>query len=149
MATVNQYRNLTAEGSSNPDIERIYFQWNEALSSNNADALLSLYAPDAELESPLIPHLLGKEEGICRGRAELKNLFDVLSTRKPKVRQFYRTGYFTDGRKLMFEYPHSTPDGEQMDFVEVMEIEKGLIQKHRVYWGWYGLNVLKKDEYRR
>ena len=49
----------------------------------------------------------------------------------------------------MWEYPHDTPNGEQMDFIEVMEIQNGLIQKHRVYWGWYGFNVLKRDEYRR
>jgi hypothetical protein len=24
-----------------------------------------------------------------------------------------------------------------------MEIENGLIQRHRVYWGWYALNVLR------
>jgi hypothetical protein len=49
----------------------------------------------------------------------------------------------------MWEYPRATPQGEQMDFVEVMEIENGLIQKHRVYWGWYGFNVMKKDQYRK
>ena len=31
-----------------------------------------------------------------------------------------------------------------MDLVEVMEIEDGLIRRHRVYWGWYALNVLKE-----
>ena len=49
----------------------------------------------------------------------------------------------------MWEYPRETPDGEQMDFTEVMEIENGLIQKHRVYWGWFGFNVLKNDRYHR
>lgn len=130
-----------------PDIERIYREWDEALSKNNVAALLALYAPDAMLESPLVPHLMGTETGTCSGREELKKLFDILATRKPKVRQFHRTGYFTDGRKVMWEYPHATPNGEQMDFVEVMEIENGLIQKHRVYWGWFGVNVLRKDEY--
>jgi hypothetical protein len=28
-----------------------------------------------------------------------------------------------------------------------MEIENGLIRKHRVYWGWFGVNVLKQDQY--
>lgn len=134
--------------ASNADIDRIYHDWDEALSKNDAAALLKLYAPDATLDSPLVPHLLGTKEGVCRGHEELKRLFDILATRKPKVRQFHRTGYFTDGRKVMWEYPHETPDGEQMDFVEVMEIENGLIQKHRVYWGWFGFNVLKNDQYR-
>ncbi len=135
--------------TSNPDIERIYREWDSALSKNDTAAILKLYAPDAVLESPLVPHLLGTEKGVCRGRDELKNFFEILATRKPAIRRFYRTGYFTDGRKIMWEYPHDTPQGEQMDFVEVMEIENGLIQKHRVYWGWFGVNVLKGDQYHR
>jgi ketosteroid isomerase-like protein len=132
---------------SNPDIERIYHAWDEALSKNDAAALTKLYAQNAELESPLIPHIMGGEKGIIRGQEELRKFFDILATRKPKVRQFYRDGYFTDGRKVMWEYPEQTPNGQQMDFVEVMEIENGLIQKHRVYWGWVGFNVLKNDQY--
>jgi hypothetical protein len=34
-----------------------------------------------------------------------------------------------------------------MDFVEVMEIEDGLIHAHRVYWGWRGVDVLINDQY--
>jgi hypothetical protein len=71
-----------------------------------------------------------------------------VAERKPPLRQRYRTGYFTDGRKLMWEYPRETPEGDQMDFVEVMELnDEGLIQHHRVYWGWRGFDVLERDEY--
>jgi len=43
----------------------------------------------------------------------------------------------SDGtRKMMFEYPRATPEGEQMGFVEVIELnDDGLIQYHKVYWG--------------
>lgn len=139
----------TSMKASNPDIERIYHELDEALSNNDAEALAKLYAPDVEFESPLVPHLMGGETGIIRGRSNLKKLFDILATRKPKLRQFHREGYLTDGRKVMWEYPQQTPKGQQMDFVEVMEIENGLIQKHRVYWGWVGFNVLKNDQYRQ
>ena len=105
--------------------------------------------PNAELEGPLVSHLFGRGDGVCRGSEELRRFFEILATRKPKIRQFYRTGHFTDGRKVMWEYPRAASQGEQMDFVEVMEIENGLIQKHRVYWGWFGFNVLKRDEYHR
>jgi hypothetical protein len=47
----------------------------------------------------------------------------------------------------MWEYPRDTPDAEQMDFVEVMELKGGLIQHHRVYWGWFGLSILKKGQH--
>ena len=37
-----------------------------------------------------------------------------------------------------------------MDFVEVMELnDDGLIQYHKVNWGWRGVIVLQKNEYRR
>ena len=148
-----QQSKLNKESNGNqglyPDIERIYNEWDVALSKNDVAALLNLYAEDAELESPLVPHLMDGKNGVVRGRAELKKLFDILAGRKPQIRQFYRTGYFTDGRKVIWEYPHTTPEGEQMDFVEVMEIENGLIRKHRVYWGWFGFNVLKNNQYHR
>jgi hypothetical protein len=50
---------------------------------------------------------------------------------------------------LIWEYPRAAPDGEQMDFVEVMEISGRLIRAHRVSWGWRGLKVLEEDRYRR
>ncbi len=87
------------------------------------------------------------ERGICEGREELRELFEVFAKRKPKLRQYYRPGYFTDGHTLVFEYPRNAPTGEQMDFVEVMHIEDGLIQNHKVYWGWRGVQVLQRDEY--
>jgi hypothetical protein len=119
------------------------------LSNNDIESLLALYAPDATIESPLIPHLLNCEEGICRGRDELRQFLEMVVARKPEKRKYFRKNYFTDGKTLMWEYPRATPEGEQMDFAEIMELENGLIQHHRVYWGWKGVSVLKKDEYHR
>jgi ketosteroid isomerase-like protein len=129
--------------------ERIYREWDEALSSNDVERLTALYAPDAVLESPLIPHLLGTPTGICRGRAEIRALLETVAARKPEARKYYRRGYFTDGATLMWEYPRAAPEGEQMDFVEVMLLRDGLIQEHRVYWGWHGFEVIKADAYHR
>ncbi len=38
-------------------------------------------------------------------------------------------------------------DEPQMDIVEVMEIRDGLIQHHRVYWGWFSVNMLKGGQH--
>jgi len=131
-------------------VERIYFEWEKALAANDPEALLALYAPDAVLESPLIPHLLDKQQGICRGHGEIRPLFEVVAKRKPRVRQYFRTGYLTDGKRLIWEYPCAGPDGEQMDFVEAMELnEEGLIQRHCVHCGWFGFGVLQRNEYHR
>jgi hypothetical protein len=128
----------------------MYFAWDDALSRNDAQALLALYARDAHFESPLVPHLLGVETGVLRGHEQLRRLFDKLAERKPPVRQYYRTGYLTDGKRLIWEYPRQASNGEQMDFVEAMELnDEGLIQRHCVYWGWLGVRVLQRDEYHR
>lgn len=127
--------------------ERVYRAWDQAWSNDDLEAMVALYATDAVLESPLVPHLLGTKEGICRGREAIRKLLEIAAARKPRKRTFHRVGYFTDGRLLMWEYPRATPDGEQMDFVEIMEITDGLIQKHRVYWGWAGVEVIKADAY--
>lgn len=127
----------------------IYQAWNKALANNDVDGLLSLYAPDAIIESPLIPYLLKIDSGICKGREELRLLLEKVAERKPLIRKYFKQNFFTDGKTLIFEYPRQTPDGEQMDFVEVMEIKHGLIQYHRVYWGWRGFKVIHEDLYHR
>ena len=131
-------------------VEHMYFAWNDALSRNDAEALLALYARDAVLESPLIPHLLGVEAGVLHGHDELRPLFAMLAERKPPVRQYYRTPYLTDGKRLIWEYQRDAGKGEQMDFAEVMELnDEGLIQWHHVYWGWFGFRVLQRNAYHR
>lgn len=87
------------------------------------------------LESPLVRHLLKSGAGIVEGREKLGDFLRVVFERTPPIRHRYRSGFFTDGKKLIWEYPRATPDGEQMDFVESMEIENGLIHRHRAYWG--------------
>jgi hypothetical protein len=138
--------------ANEPDIrsaERIYQEWDEALGAKDVEAAVALYAADCRLESPLVRHLLKSEEGVVVGREKLRDFLKVVFERTPPVRERYREGFFTDGRKLMWEYPREKPDGEQMDFVEVMELADGLIRRHCVYWGWFGVKVLEQDRYHR
>jgi ketosteroid isomerase-like protein len=130
-------------------IDFIYRAWDDALARSDVEALLALYGADATLDSPLVPHLMASERGIVRGHEQLRRFFGQLAERKPPVRRHFRTGFLSDGRLLVWEYPREAPDGEQMDFVEVMEIADGLIQRQRVYWGWFGVNVLLTDRYHR
>ena len=120
----------------------IHEAWNRALATKNVDAAAALYAEDAVLESPLARHLLRSETGICRGREAIRDLIRRVFERQPAERRTYKTDYFTDGRRLIWEYPRQTPDGDQMDFAESMDLENGLIKRHRVYWGWFGLKLL-------
>lgn len=142
---MSNLRNLESEKIAG----EIYHAWNAALANNDIDALLALYADNVIIESPLIPHLLGTKRGVCEGKAELKKLLEIVVKRKPLKRQYFKNNYFTDGKTLMWEYPRAAPEGEQMDFVEVMELKDGLIARHRVYWGWFGVDVLREDEYHK
>jgi hypothetical protein len=126
----------------------MYFAWNDALSRKDVEALLALYAPDAVLESPLVPYLLGTETGVVRGHGELRRLVEKVVALQPPVRQYHRTSYLTDGKRLIWEYPREGPEGEQMDFAEAMELDdRGLIRRHVVYWGWFGCRMLQRREH--
>ncbi len=123
-------------------IEHIFHAWDEALGAKDLDAALALYQPDATLESPLVCHLLGTGHGVVRGHAELRPFVEQVFAHQPPERRRFRVGYLTDGARVTWEYPRESPDGDQMDLVEVMEIRDGLIQHHRVYWGWYAVAML-------
>ncbi len=127
--------------TSRADIERIYKLWDDALGARDLEASLALYADDASIESPLVAHLMKTGHGIVQGKANLREFIALVFATNPPQRKHFRAGFFTDGRLLTWEYPRATPDGDQMELVEVMEIEDGLIRRHRVYWGWYALKV--------
>lgn len=125
------------------DAERIYRLWDEALGNKDLEAALALYAPDASIESPLVQHLMQTKHGVVSGTDNLREFITRVFRTNPPQRKRFKQGFFSDGQVITWEYPRQSPDGDQMDLVEVMEIVDGLIQRHRVYWGWYALNVLR------
>ena len=127
------------------DAERIYRLWDEALGNKDLEGALALYAPDASIESPLVQHLMQTAEGIVRGKDKLREFITRVFRTNPPQRKRFKQGFFSDGRVITWEYPRESPDGDQMDLVEVMDIKDGLIQRHRVYWGWYALNILRQS----
>jgi len=126
--------------------ERIFEQWHLRAMSRDVESLLDLYHPDAVLESPLIPRLLDVASGICRGHDEIRRFFVEGTRRRPNdLVRWHRTGrYFCDGRTVIWEYPRETPDGDQVDLVEVIDFEVEKIRHHRIYWGWFGARLLKR-----
>ncbi len=129
--------------------ERVHHAWNAALEARDTDAAVALYAEDATLESPLIRYLLRIDRGVLHGREEIRRFLPRVWANQPAERRTFRHDVFTDGRTMMWEYPRQTPDGDQMDFAEVMELSSGLIRYHRVYWGWYGVRTLTSESHRR
>jgi len=100
-----------------------------------------------ECQEPASCRISSGATRIVRGHVEIRFLEKVFQN-TPPLRQRYRTEYFTNGTLVTWEYPHETPQGEQMDFVEVMDVnDRGLIQHHRVYWGWRGVGIVQRGEY--
>lgn len=127
------------------DARRIHENWHAAVVARDLDALMSLYADDAILETPLVVVTLPDHgSGVLKGKASIGEFF-AAGLRNPdnKLGRWYRTAlFFSNGKQLMWEYPRATPDGDQVDLVEVMDLRDGLIAHHRVYWGWVGFIAL-------
>jgi SnoaL-like domain len=113
------------------------------------DAAMELYAEDAVLESPLVCHLRGTSDGLVRGRANLRAFVEQVFAHQPAKRRRFRQGFLTDGSRVSWEYPRETPEGDQMDIVESMDIHNGLIARHRVYWGWVSVGMCSAANTRR
>ncbi|WP_321922754.1 nuclear transport factor 2 family protein [Burkholderia sp. BCC1998] len=128
------------------DAHRIHRDWHAAVVARDLDALMSLYADDAILETPLIVATLPDHgSGVLHGKPAIGAFF-AAGLRNPgnRLGRWYRTGlFFSNGKQLTWEYPRETPDGDQVDLVEVMDLRGGLIAHHRVYWGWVGFNALR------
>jgi hypothetical protein len=128
------------------DCARILRDWHARAKGLDTEGLLALYAEDAVFESPLVPAILDDHpDGVLRGHTALRRFFAEGARRRPNdLVRWHRTGDFlSDGRRfLVWEYPREAPDGDQVDLVEVMEIAGGLIQRHRVYWGWKGVTLI-------
>ena len=137
---------LIMTGGTQAGIRHIYNRWHDSVQHRNLANLMALYADHATLESPLIlatlPH---RQSGILTGKADISAFFEAGLRAPPNdLGRWYRTGtLFSNGKQLTWEYPRQTPDGDQVDLMEMMDIADGLIVHHRVYWGWVGFRSLQ------
>jgi len=82
----------------------------------------------------------GKSDGVLRGKAEVRQFLEAGARSRPidLVRWHRSDTFFSVGDTLIWEYPRRTPEGDQVEIVEVMAIADRLIRHHRIYWGWKG-----------
>ena len=134
-----------ANENTDAQIRYIHDRWQTTIVQKDVDGLIALYAEDAIFETPaILVTLTDRTQGILRGKSEIRPFFEA-GFRKlgNELSGWYRTGeFFSNGRRLIWEYPREAPKGDQVDLVEVMEIADGLIAHHRVYWGWVGFQTL-------
>jgi len=133
------------------EIRRIYERWHETVRDRDYEGTLALYADDAIFETPLalaVGNIDGDGEasGVLKGKIALRRFFEAGSRKlSSEFARWYRTGtFFSNGQQLTWEYPRETPQGDQIDLVEMMDIANGHIVHHRVYWGWFGYRMLLK-----
>lgn len=133
------------------EFERIYTQWHDYAKNRDVRALIDLYAEDAVFESPLVPAILDRQSGVLRGRAEILRFLEEGTKRRPNdLVRWHRTGkYFVNGSTLVWEYPRETPEGSQIEILEVMDLAGGKIASHRIYWGWFGCSQLVASAVRK
>ena len=115
----------------------MFTEWDRRTRAGDIDGLLELYTEDARFESPLVARILDQTSGVLRGHDQLREFFERGTHGRPEeLVRFWRTGrYLFNGRTLSWEYPRATPDGDQLDLVEAMDLAGPLITHHRTYWG--------------
>jgi hypothetical protein len=131
--------------STDAMIRHIHRRWHEAVVNRDLDGLMALYKDDARFESPLVfATLKDQATGLLTGKAAIRAFFATgFSNAASGLGRWYRTTtYFTNGRQLIWEYPRETPQGDQVDLVEVVDVADGLIAHQRVYRGWVGFRTL-------
>jgi steroid Delta-isomerase len=130
--------------NTDAQIRHVYERWHETIVARDLDGLMALYAEDAVLETPLILATFDQPQGILIGKKAIRPFFEAgLRKLGNELNRWHRTGlFFSNGRQLTWEYPRDTPQGDQVDLVEVMDIANGQIAHHRVYWGWVGFRTL-------
>lgn len=127
----------------------VHDEWDRRTRARDIDGLLDLYLPDAVLESPLVPRIMDTTTGVLTGHRELREFFERGTRGRPnELVRFYRSGQFLfDDGRLVWEYPRHTPDGDQVDITEVMDLTGPKIRRHRIYWGWFGVSLLQHNRH--
>ncbi len=129
------------------NIKNIYENWHFFAKNRQTEKLIELYDEDATFESPLVTRIRNSKSGILKGKKEILKFLEEGTKRRPNelVRWYRNDEYYIHNDMLIWEYPRETPEGDQVDILELMKIKNGKIVNHRIYWGWFGTEMLIKS----
>ncbi len=113
--------------------EKLIADMEAAFSRRDVEGLVALFADDATIESYLVARVFDRKDGVCRGRAEIRELARELMRRgrpwgghePPIVR----------GNIVAVEYRTASSDAEKFS-VDIIELRDGVIHSLRAYAGW-------------
>lgn len=119
-------------------VQQLLSDLEAASSRNDVEAIVALFAPDATIESYLVSRVFNRTEGVCRGRAEIRELALALSKRgrpwgghePPIIR----------GNTVAIEYRSASSAAEKFS-VDIIEVRDGTIQSLRAYAGWRAIGT--------
>ncbi len=109
-------------------------RWFDAFNTHDLEALLVLYADDAEHYSPKLMAHRPETNGLLRGKAALREWWRDAFERLPTLR--YEVLKLTaDDDQVFMEYIRHVVGEADLRVGEVLEIRNGLIVASRVYHG--------------
>jgi ketosteroid isomerase-like protein len=119
--------------------EQVISDLEAAFARKDIDGLVALFAEDATLESYLVTRIFNRKEGVCRGRAELRELAAALMKRgtpwgshEPPI---------ISGNTVAVEWRSASSDAERFS-VDIIELKDGKIRSLRAYAGWRAITTL-------
>ena len=109
-------------------------RWFTAFNAHDLEALLSLYAEDAQHFSPKLKARHPETEGLIRGKEALRTWWRDAFDRLPSLR--YEVVKLTaDEEQVFMEYIRHVQGEEDLRVGEVLEVEGGAIIASRVNHG--------------
>jgi len=112
----------------------IAHRWFAAFNAHDLEALLALYADDAQHFSPKLKVRQPETNGLIRGKAALRAWWRDSFDRLPSLR--YDVIKLTvDEEQVFMEYTRHVQGEEDLRVGEVLEIRDGTIVASRVYHG--------------
>jgi ketosteroid isomerase-like protein len=120
-------------------VERVIADMEAAFARKDIEAAVAIFAEDATVESYLVTRIFNREDGVCRGRAEIREMIRAVLQRgtpwgghePPIVR----------GNTAAIEYWSASPDNEKFS-VDIIEVRDGKVQSLRAYAGWRAITAL-------
>jgi ketosteroid isomerase-like protein len=113
--------------------EQVFNEMDAAFSRKDVDGVVALFAEDATLESYLVMRVFDRKEGVCRGRAEIREVVSAIM--KSGTPWGGHEPPIVRGNTLAVEFHTASSDSEKFS-VDIIEVKDGKIQSLRAYAGW-------------
>ncbi|MGV9011003.1 MAG: nuclear transport factor 2 family protein [Flavobacteriales bacterium] len=113
---------------------RIAHEWFNAFNAHDLEALLALYADDAEHYSPKLYALRPATNGMVKGKAALRDWWRDAFHRLPTLRYELKR-LIADKGDVFMEYTRQVEGEPALNVGEVLQLHDGVIVASRVYHG--------------